>query len=239
MKKYISLLSVAALALVSCQTKQYEDCESDRMFQCWAVTDNTHSFGEFDSLFYLINPIRNVSDSIYYNGNYTDSYYHSDSTRVTLRYTTSDSIIFRMQRLYAVETNPRHLILTVRADADSTHLTDTLRLLRDDNNEQIYRCGPDSLFTSLLKSGKVLKFKVTNGPSSSEPEGSQNYTFTIYTAGFQQALNMADSLNYLRTGKKLVKPDSINPHPIRSVKPEKAEVKKAQRHLRIDNFERR
>lgn len=204
----------AAAALQSCDTKMYEDCPQDHIIGEWGVVDDTHTFGEYDSLYYVINPIGNINDSVYYNGNYTDSYYHSDPVRVMMRYTTQDSILFSLDRQYATETNPRNIIMMVRESRDTTDKrTDTgrdittdlrdrecvLHLRREENDANIYRCGPDSLFREMLLAGRELTVTATNGTSSSEPQGSQNYEFTLRPDGFAKALQMADSLNKVRT----------------------------------------
>lgn len=191
----------ALSGLTACDTRFYESCPSDRIVDDWGVVDKTHAFGEYDSLYYLVNPIGNIRDTVYYNGNYTDSYYHSDPVRVMLRYTTDDSIQFNMDRLYATQINPMNLDLKIWAKAPSTKTEDKdtctiyLRLRRDEDNGNLYRTGPDSLFKEILKKGYEIKAAATNGPSSSEPSGSQNYEFTLYTQDFDKALQLADSLN--------------------------------------------
>lgn len=202
-------LAAAAAGLQSCDTKMYEKCPPDRIIGDWGVMDNSHTFGEYDSLYYVVNPIANVSDTVYYNGNYTDSYYHSDPVRVMMRYTTGDSILFNLDRLYATETNPRNIIMTVEQADDSLHVACVLHLRRGENDGNLYRTGPDTLFRRMLLDGKELRFRATNGNSSSEPEGSQNYEFTIWPAGFDKALQMADSLNKARCAGKT--PDGKTP----------------------------
>lgn len=184
----------AAIACQSCDTKMYEDCPADRVVGEWGVVNSTHTFGEYDSLYYIVNPIGNINDTVYYNGNYTDSYYHSDPVRVMLRYTVQDSISFNLDRLYTTETNPRNLIMIIREDSVKEECV--LHLRRDENQANLYHTGPDSLFKDMLRSGKELKIAATNGNSSSEPQGSQNFEFRIYTEGFGKALQMADSLNH-------------------------------------------
>lgn len=185
------------IALQACDSKLYEECPDSRKFGDWGVVDNTHTFGEYDSLYYVVNPIGNINDSVYYNGNYTDSYYHSDPMRVMLRYTTGDSILFNLDRLYSTETNPRNIIMEVSDANRKAPAECVLHLRREENDENLYKTGPDSMFRKMLLSGKELRFIATNGTSSSEPQGSQNYEFTIYTGGFDKAFAMADSLNRL------------------------------------------
>lgn len=192
------LASSLAVTAVSCDSKLYEDCPAGRIIGDWGVVDNTHTFGEYDSLYYLINPIGNINDSVYYNGNYTDSYYHSDPVRVMLRYTPADSIFFNLDRQYATEINPINIIMMVREHPDSMKLECVLHLRRGEDNGNLYATGPDSLFKEMLKSGRLLKVTATNGLTSSEPEGSQNYEFTLDTRGFREALELADSLNAQR-----------------------------------------
>ena len=189
------LMCAVASSFQACDTKHYEDCPASRIIGSWGITNSTHAFGEYDSLYYIINPIVNVMDSIYFNGNYTDSYYHSDSTRVMLRYTVTDSIVFHFERMYAVQINPPVLLVRVKAEQDTTHAKCELKLKKDANSDRIYRCGPDSAFKNLLIKGGMLHFTATNGPSTSETLGSQNYEFVLNASGFKKALQMADSLN--------------------------------------------
>lgn len=227
MRRILFLLPALVAVMISCADKQYEECPSDRIVDAWGVTNSTHAFGEYDSLYYIINPLGNVMDSLYYNGNYTDSYYHSDSTRVMLKYTTQDSIIFRIDRMYAVEINPTLLVMTVKAEKDTTDLKCTLLLKKDSNSDNIYTCGPDSLFKRILQSEGKIRFYATNSNSSAEPQGSQNYDFFIYAAGFQKALNMADSLN---NPGKFPKNDSINKKEERKDKDRKGDNKENKSH---------
>lgn len=196
------------MLLVSCDTKRYEECPPDRIVGNWGITRQTHAFGEYDSLYYIINPIGNVLDSLYYNGDYTDSYYHSDSTRVMLRYTTDDSIQFNIDRLYSVQTNPKNLLMTAKATVDSTEIKCELHLFKDSDDDHIYKSGPDSLFKLLLSKETLVKFEATNGPSTSEPSGSQNYVFFLNTKGFNRAFAMADSINNPAKYKKQEQKDS-------------------------------
>lgn len=234
--RYLPAAAILAIAMASCVTKQYEDCPESRIFDSWAVVDDTKSFGVADSLYYIINPIGNVLDSIYYNGDYTDSYYHSDSTRVMLRYTTSDSIEFRFDRLYSVITNPHNIIMKVKMMTD-TAPKDTaghdcmLHLKKVDNTLGLYRCGPDSLFKELLKKEGFLKFYATNGPSSSNPEGSQNYEFILNTKGFIKAFSVADSLNALRFPGKYRRHDTDSLKSLESHKEKKDKFLKEDKEI--------
>ena len=193
------LLALTALAggmlFTSCRDQRYETVDKDRIFDSWGVSNDTYTFGEFDSLYYAFNPIRNINDSIYYNGNYTDSYYDADSTRVTLRYTTADSIVFNIDRMYSVEVNPRFLIVTAKAEGDTASKPCTLRLVRDVKNGKIYKSGPDREFARLLATGTTLQFLGTNASSTWEPQGDQNYEFILDAEGFRKAIELADSLN--------------------------------------------
>lgn len=205
-----AILSPVAATFQGCDTKKYEDCPSEDIIADWGVTFSTHAFGGDDSIYYLINPIGNVADSLYFNGNYTDSYYHSDSTRVMLRYTTSDSIVFHIDRMYSVQTNPPNIVMKVKTEErDSDRLECELRLIKDDDSDKIYRCGPDSAFKRLLKKGTLLRFSATNGPSTSEPSGSQNYEFILNAAGFEKAFRLADSLNNPAKFEKIWEKDSL------------------------------
>lgn len=198
------MIVAAAALLVSCHDREYEHIEADRVVGSWGVTNRTRTFGQDDSLYYLINPVGNVFDTIYFNGDYTDSYYQSDSTRVMLRYTTDDSIVFSLARHYFVETNPNTLVMEVSKKTDghkkkSRHEADSLKcrltLVKDTHNDNIFRSGPDRDFTRMLKDGGILHFTATNGAAPSAPPGSQNYVFTLDADGFEKALSMADSLN--------------------------------------------
>lgn len=209
----------------ACDTKQYENCPESRIIGSWGVTRETHAFGEYDSLYYIINPIGNVKDSLYFNGNYADSYYHSDSTRVMLRYTTEDSIVFHFDRMYSVQVNPPVMIVSVKAERDTSNLDCTLKLKKDDNSDKIYRCGPDSTFRKLLEGGGILKFTATNGPSTAESVGSQNYDFILRADGFLEALHLADSLNAPLKKPVTLKPDSLKKDSTRRELPD--EKKKA------------
>lgn len=195
--------------LAACSDKQYEKCPPDHIFNDWGVSDNTHTFGEFDSLYYIFNPYGNLEDSLYYNGDYTDSYYSSDSTRFMLRYTTEDSIMFYIDRRYSVEVNPKRLLMTIKAVGDTTEDVSILTLERDPDNHMIFSCGPDSMFKLLLSKEMKIKGIATNAGSSSNPAGSQNYEFELDTKGFLKAFELADSLNRMKTSGKISK-DSID-----------------------------
>lgn len=198
------LIAPAALALLaSCNSREYEECPAARRIGEWGVVNNTHTFGQYDSLFYIVNPIGNINDSTYYNGNYTDSYYHSDPVRIMLRYTLADSVEFSFDRLYITESNPPHMVMMVQAHDDSLHREAVLYLEKDASNDNLYHGMADTLFRTLLSEGRRLDIQATNGASTSEPQGSQNYEFQFYPAGFDKALKMADSLNVLR-----LRPDS-------------------------------
>lgn len=195
MKRILPLLGVGMLALASCTSHFYEKCPPSNVFNDWGVVNNTVVFGEYDSLFYLVNPIGNISDTVYYNGNYTDSYYHSDPVRIMLRYTPGDSINFNFERLYAVQTNPPNLVMNIFAVGDSLNRSCRLFLIKDANSDELYRCGPDTLFTTFLEQEFTLNIAVTNATSTAEVAGSQNYDFTLNTQGFLQARALATGLN--------------------------------------------
>lgn len=199
------LLPGATALLISCSSLEYENCASDRMVGEWGVVNKTHAFGEYDSLYYIVNPIGNINDTVYYNGNYTDSYYHSDPVRIMLRYNVNDSIYFSFDRLYVTQTNPKHMVMMAQVKDDTLKRECVLYLEKRDDDDKLYSCGPDSLFKQMLRAGKPLSIQATNGASTSEPEGSQNYEFTFYPTGFTRALAFADSLN----PKPVVKRDSV------------------------------
>ena len=208
---FLAAATVCLASFYACTDKQYDDYDPGNLIGDWGVVETSHDFGLHDSLFYLINPILNISDSIYYNGNYTDSYYHADSTRVMLRYTTGDSIYFYFDRMYAVQTNPDKMLLTVMDELkDSVHSKCKLRLAKVTNSDRLYSAGTDSLFKELLRSGKKLHFAATNATNSYEAEGSQNYDFVIFTQGFDRALDIADSLNFKRKKVIISEKDTLN-----------------------------
>ena len=197
-QKYLLLAAPILMALtVACSTRQFDDCPEGRRFGLWGVVNHTNEFGSSkDSLYYIINPIGFINDSLYFNANYTDSYYKADSTRITFSYGPGDSLMFYIDRMYAVQVNPQTIIAKVRLkeDPDSIIRT-TLKLTRTGKTEDLYLADRDSAFISLLKLEKPLFIKATNGPSTSNPEGSQNYTYILYTEGFNKALQMRDDLN--------------------------------------------
>lgn len=186
-----------SLAFSSCETRVYEHCPADRVFGYWGVMDDSKTFGIHDSLYYVMNPIGNVGDSVYYNGNYTSSNYLSDPVRVTLCYTDDDSIYFNLERLYITEENPLSILMTITAErGPEEYETCQLTVNRTTNNESLYRSGPDHTFRRLLESGLELKVNATNVGNGPESSGSQNYVFSIYSAGFDKAFQLADSLNH-------------------------------------------
>lgn len=193
--RLILLLPLLLALLAACDSKKYEVCSSDRMFGNWGVSDKTDAFGVLDSLFYVFNPVDNVLDSIYYNGDYTDSYYHTDSTRVLMAYMHGDSILFSFNRQYAVQVNPKTLEMKVKACRDSIHSECSLTLRKDPDKDHLYRTRADSTFRNMLLHGGLLKFYATNGPSSAQPAGSQNYVFILQADGFSKALSLMDSLD--------------------------------------------
>lgn len=209
-KSFLSLIPLAGAILISCSSGRYEESNIREAFFDWGVANNTTLFEEYDSLYYIINPIGNVFDSLYYNGNYTDSYYRQDSTRVTFAYTSQDSIKFYIDRMYAVQTNPPHLLLTAFIPGDTAVSKCTLLLDKAPNNDNLFLAGPDSAFTHLLQQEQIIKFAATNASSASEPQGSQNYEFTLNTIGYMQAINQASSLNPSLPPPLAVKSDSIH-----------------------------
>ena len=227
MRRLLLFFPALALILWSCDPKQYDSYDSARLFHTWAVVNDSKTFGEYDSLYYLVNPITNVFDSIYYNGNYTDSYYHSDSTRVMLRYTTQDSIYFHFDRMYAVLVNPAHMVMTIKVESDSFPQHCILHLEKAGGSDKVYRCGPDSLFKHMLETGHILQITATNDSTSSQPQGSQTYECRIPTAGFKDAFHLAESLN-----NPPLKKDSIaNEDSLKTHRPEgnKSETHKLQK----------
>lgn len=209
----LAAAGVFSLFFQGCDVKFYDSCPADHIAGNWGVIDKSRIFGEYDSLYYLVNPIGNVSDTVYYNGNYTDSYYHSDPMRAMVRFTAQDSIQFCLERLYQTQTNPRNIVMTIREEGTggkSDHKTRecVLHLRREETQENLYKTRPDSLFKEMLASERTLRITATNGISSSEPSGSQNYEFTLVTKGFGRALEIADSLNALRHKPKAKEDDN-------------------------------
>lgn len=194
-KSFLSLVPLVGAILVSCSSNRFEEHNIRDAFFDWGVTNNTTLFGEYDSLYYLINPIGNIFDSIYYNGNYTDSYYKADSLRVSMAYTTQDSVKFYFDRMYAVQTNPAHLLLTVFTKEDSIKDKCTFQLDRMPNNENVFACKANSELIKFLRYEGQLNFSATNCSSTAEPQGSQNYEFTLNAIGFMQAYSEALALN--------------------------------------------
>lgn len=209
MRRLIFAVPLMLLLAWGCDPKQYEDYDPHRVFGSWSVLNDSRTFGEFDSLYYLINPILNVEDSLYYNGDYTDSYYDTDSTRVALKYSTGDSIFFNFDRMYAVQINPSLMVMHVKVDEDTLKRSSVLHLKKMAGSDKIFCCGPDSLFKELLMTGKIIKATATNDSSTSQPQGSQNYRFVLPTAGFEDAFRLADSLNTLRNKPVDGKCDSL------------------------------
>lgn len=201
MKKGKSIRSILAAPLLlalatACTTRIYDDCAPDHKFGAWGIINHSDIFGADDSIYFLVNPIDNVNDSLYFNGNYTDSYFRADSTRYTLAYGPGDSLRLYIQRMYAVEVNPPQLLAEVRVAGDTAKAPAcTLNMSRTGSGEEMYVIQPDTAFTSLLKQGKPLNFRAWNGPGSSASEGSQFYTWTLYTTGFADALKLRDILN--------------------------------------------
>lgn len=205
MKRLILALPVALAVLTACSGREYENCPADHREELWGVVNHTDRFGSFDSIYYLVNPIGNLFDSLYYNANYTDSYFHSDSTRIMMAIGPEDSIQFNIDRLYYVQTNPDELIAEVRVEGDTVKTPKCkLRLLKVYNTDRQYIAEWDTTFINLLQEEKTLKIYATNGPTSSEPLGSQNYMFKIYCQGYNKAKALCDSLN-LKAKKDTVK----------------------------------
>lgn len=200
----LALPAVTAL-LAACTTRQYDACPPDRQFGLWGVINKSNDFGCYDSIYFVVNPIGVINDSLYFNANYTDSYYRADSTRISFACGRSDTMFFFFDRMYSVQVNPEDMIMKVRVDGDTAKApSHTLFLKRTGDSEKLYGARYDSTFINLLRLEKPLHILATNGPTSSNPEGSQNYVYTLYGAGFNRAMALCDSLN----GKPL-KPDTV------------------------------
>lgn len=195
MRKTLPALGIVAL-LTACSTRQFEDCPDSRIFNDWGVMNMSDAFGETDSMYYLLNPIKNVRDTLYNNGDYTDSYYHTDSTRVVVQYMPIDSVRFYIDRMYAVETNPMEL--TARVRFQGTTSADSLcivKLKREGMSEKNYRMERDSVFKTFLAAGRPLEITMSNTADGLPTDNSQNYKFVLYTRGFSDALKLCKQLN--------------------------------------------
>lgn len=199
-RNHIRVLLAAPLLMgltVACNTRVYDNCPSDRTAGLWGVLCNSEIFGSCDSIYFMVNPIGNISDSLYFNANYTDSYYRADSTRVSLAYGPLDSVRFYFQRMYAVEMNPPVILADVKVVGDTSHVNRStkLKMRRAGNSDELYIADYDSTFIEMLKLEKPLYFWGENGPGSSNSQGTQCYEWIIYTEGFGKARQLCDSLN--------------------------------------------
>lgn len=194
-RKLLSLLC-GTLILIGCSTRQFEDCPDSRIFHDWGVMNDSESFGVTDSLYYLINPIKNVRDTLYYNGDYTDSYYRMDSTRLVVQFMPQDSVRFLVDRMYAVETNPTEL--TARVRIQGTTSKDSLlivHLKREGPSDKHYSMQTDSVFKKFLETGRPLEISMANTDDGLPNGSSQNYKYVLYTQGFSDALKLCNKLN--------------------------------------------
>lgn len=208
MKKGYLILAAAALLVeamaTGCGSRQYDDCEDSRRVGSWGVVSKSMDFGGNDSIYFLVNPIRNYNDSIYFNGNYNDTYFREDSTRVSMAIGPSDSLRFYIRRMYAVQVNPPEIIARVKAVGDTAKDDRcTLRLKRIGKMDNLYLADYDSTFLSLVREGRILHFTAVNGPLSTASEGSQNYTWILDMKDFTRAVALRDNLNdSIRKGVK-------------------------------------
>lgn len=186
------------ILMTACDSRRFDQCPMDQTFGEWGVLKDSYLFGKTDSdAYYIINPIGEVFDSMYYNANYTDSYFNADSTRVTLQYMLNDSAKLYVDRLYVVETNPTelYLITTVLGDTASNAVQE-FKFTKSTNSDKLYyRVGNDDLKEVLL-TGQPLQILATNFPNTyKENANAQNYSFILYTAGFGEALQKCYEMN--------------------------------------------
>lgn len=194
----MTTLPLLASLLTGCGERKFEKCPADHMFNDWGVVNDSRAFGVLpDSSYYIINPVRNVSDSLYYNADYTDSYFHSDSTRIVMQYLPHDSIKFYIDRMYAVEVNPKEMTAKVMWESDTVEDC-YLKLRKEGNTDQHFSVVTNPLFRKLLSSGQTLKIRIANSPDAIPNANSQNYDYVLYTAGFKDAFILCDSLNSLK-----------------------------------------
>lgn len=192
MKRPLTLSVPLLCLLAACSSENLPSVDSHDISGQWGVVDDSPAFGNPDSTFYLINPVAMSYDSTYYNSLYTDTYFRTDSARVSLRYAVDGEIDFCFRRHYAVEVNPATLLLSAKdADSDSLLLSET-RLTRAGENGDMFRADSPKRILPLLESGRVLKMQATTLPSA--PDGIQTYSFIIETAGFKKARQLCDSL---------------------------------------------
>lgn len=194
-KRIIFSLPLALMVLTGCSTRSFDECPEDHIVDLWGVLKHSHDFGG-DSVYYIINPIAAIHDSLYYNGNYMDSYFRADSTRITVAVGPNDSIKFYFRRMYSVEANPNNMVANVMMEGDSLHrVVCTLEMKRVESSDALYIAKKDTTFLNLLKTEKPLKIEASNAPTAANPAGSQNYSFLLYTSGFNRASEICFRLN--------------------------------------------
>ena len=192
MKRPLTLAVPLLILLAACSSENLPSVDSHDISGQWGVVDDSPAFGNPDSTYYLVNPVAMSYDSTYYNSLYTDTYFRTDSARVSLRYTIDGDIDFCFRRHYAVEVNPATLLLSAKdAGNDSLLLAET-RLTRAGENGDMFRADSPKAIIPLLESGRVLRLEATTLPSA--PDGIQTYSFIIETAGFKEARQLCDSL---------------------------------------------
>lgn len=199
MRKSSFFWLLTAVVLWSCTTRQFDKCPPDRIFGEWAVLNDSHDFGPDSTGYYIINPIKTPTDTTYFNGNYTDTYFKADSTKISLQYLLSDTVRIAIDRLYSVLTDPDVLYLNINVVGDTT-LKDIkkYKIYKKKETDKVYTLVPDSGFRNLLLSGDSLNVFATNFPNSYEVNpNAQNYTFILQTKGFKEALELCYKLNGL------------------------------------------
>lgn len=189
MKIHLTLLTLLAVGLCGCTGRDSERKAPLFLAGNWGVVKYSEEFGVLqDSSLYLICPFENLQDSIYYNGDYTDSYFKADNSRVEIQYSSIDTIKFYFLRQYAVMTNPMRMEVKVNCERDTTDAGELrFQIERTDASDHIYTMLKSEDFTSLLEREQILMFHATNVADSAEAAGSQNYVFTIDTHGFREA----------------------------------------------------
>lgn len=196
--RFLPVLAALSLLLTGCGGRQFDKCTPENTFGEWGVLSESQIFGErADKDFFLVNPIGMVTDSIFYNANYTDSYFAKDSTRIVLQYIPSDSLKFHLARLYAVEVNPDEMLVKARVVGD-TAKQDVCEfyIRRLDASDHFYGARADSAFVSLMEQEKPIDIRITNTRKSVGSEGNQLYRYRLYCAGFKEALARCRKLNH-------------------------------------------
>lgn len=229
MKKLMILFWGFLVLTTACDTRRFDACPDDRKFGEWGVIQKSGLFGT-DSMYFLTNPIGAVYDSLYYNANYTDSYFISDSTRITMQFMLNDTVKLFVDRRYIVEANPDQLYLLV-SELDDTVKANVKEFMftKFKNSDQLYHMKGSAALQEVLMTGKPLSITTTNYPKNYDTNpNAQNYSWLLYTEGFEDALKLCYSLNNLPFPKPAVDSDSVKMEKDKKMK-EKRELKEERR----------